>query len=338
MGYNALIPVESDDLHRMKPEALRKAITDSKQQGRNGFCVIATLGTTLMGAIDPLDEIAAICQEFDLWFHVDGCLGGALMHSPTLRKRYLPGIEKADSIAYNPHKMMGITQQCSVFLTQHKQVQIDTFSTKAAYLFNADKQYDAEQYDVGDRVFQCGRRPDCLKLWLMWRYRGDDGMAAYVDLAFKRHALFNKVLSTRKDFVSVSDPSLLESSKLPTGVPCTCFWWVPEQYRGISNKAIMVSAHADPALFKAIDASTAKSKLQLMQRGSTCSPCSSPTQPEDPVGMGSPTSFILTMSKAKDWPNFWRFVANGAHSWTSQEIDAFLDEVSSECQQIYKGL
>ena len=295
MGYNNIRPVPCDEMGQMDPAQLEAGIEKALSEGKTPFCVVSTVGTTLTGAIDPLDKISDICTKYNLWHHVDGCLGGSLLHSPTLRHA-LKGIEKADSVSINAHKMMGVTLQCSCFITRHEAIQKQTFCTAAAYLFNADKQYDAATYDVGDKIFQCGRRPDCVKLWLTWRARGDVGMAKYIDDGDAVHRLFNECLAERTSEFRVVLPK-------PSAVPCTCFWWLPE---GTSPDVSV----KDPALFEVIDKVVPRAKLGLMRSGKA----------------------LLTMSKMDDLPNFWRFVGTGAVPWTKPQIHKFLDDIAEACR------
>ena len=83
------------------------------------FFVGTTAGTTVLGAFDPFQEIAAICKKHKVWMHVDGCWGAAALLSPEHR-HLMKGCELSDSLAWNPHKLMGLPLQCSAFLTTHK--------------------------------------------------------------------------------------------------------------------------------------------------------------------------------------------------------------------------
>lgn len=83
------------------------------------FFVGTTAGTTVLGAFDPFDQIAAICKKHRVWMHVDGCWGAAALLSPEHR-HLMKGCELSDSLAWNPHKLMGLPLQCSAFLTTHK--------------------------------------------------------------------------------------------------------------------------------------------------------------------------------------------------------------------------
>ncbi|KAK2102109.1 hypothetical protein P7K49_019776 [Saguinus oedipus] len=172
------------------------------------FLVSATSGTTVLGAFDPLEAIADVCQRHGLWLHVDGsgkgggALGGELEEEPLTCLCSTPS--RADSVAWNPHKLLAAGLQCSALLLQDtstwkkasvERVGSDILLTltqnllkrchgsQASYLFQQDKFYDVE-LDTGDKVVQCGRRVDCLKLWLMWKAQGSQGLERRIDQAF----------------------------------------------------------------------------------------------------------------------------------------------------------
>jgi selenocysteine lyase/cysteine desulfurase len=119
MGLDNLISVKTDASGKMIPEDLEKKILEAKEQGKTPYFVNATAGTTVLGAFDPIDEIADICKKHGLWMHVDGAWGGGALLSKTYRS-LLKGVEKADSMTWNPHKLMGVPQQCSLIFTRHK--------------------------------------------------------------------------------------------------------------------------------------------------------------------------------------------------------------------------
>jgi nucleolar protein 9 len=115
-GSKAVRGVAVDDQGRMIAGELEKAIVLSKENGEVPFYVNATAGTTVMGSYDPINAIADICEKHKLWLHVDACWGGGVAFSPGLRKGRLDGVERADSIAFNPHKMLGVPVTCSFLL------------------------------------------------------------------------------------------------------------------------------------------------------------------------------------------------------------------------------
>jgi glutamate/tyrosine decarboxylase-like PLP-dependent enzyme len=118
MGFGSknVCPVPVDERGQMIPSDLQRLITQSKQRGDVPLYVNATAGTTVMGSYDPFNEIADICQREKLWMHVDGSWGGSVVFSERLRPGRLDGVERADSVAVNPHKMLGVPMTCSFLL------------------------------------------------------------------------------------------------------------------------------------------------------------------------------------------------------------------------------
>jgi glutamate/tyrosine decarboxylase-like PLP-dependent enzyme len=178
VGLNNLIVIECDAGGRLVPDALAEAIAAEKRAGKQPFCVIATSGTTVRGAFDPLHEIADICHAEHLWLHVDASWGGAALLSPKTRG-LLRGIERADSIAWDPHKMMGIQIICSVFLVRDKGTlrRVCRHGESGHYLLHDD----SSEIDLGRMSLQCGRRVDAVKLWLAWRALGHEGWAKRIE-------------------------------------------------------------------------------------------------------------------------------------------------------------
>uniref|UniRef100_A0A8C9ARF7 Uncharacterized protein n=1 Tax=Prolemur simus TaxID=1328070 RepID=A0A8C9ARF7_PROSS len=127
----------------------------------------ATAGSTVYGAFDPLHDIANICEKHKLWMHVDAAWGGGLLLSRNYSYK-LSGIERANSVTWNPHKLMGVPLQCSAILIREKGLLEACNQMQAGYLFQPDKFYNVD-FDTGDKTIQCGRHVDVFKLWLMWK-------------------------------------------------------------------------------------------------------------------------------------------------------------------------
>jgi glutamate decarboxylase len=115
-GNKNACSVPVDETGRMIPSELQRLITETRSQGGTPFYVNATAGTTVLGSFDPFKEIADICKREGLWMHVDGSWGGSVVFSERLRQGRLNGVERADSIAINPHKMLGVPMTCSFLL------------------------------------------------------------------------------------------------------------------------------------------------------------------------------------------------------------------------------
>jgi glutamate decarboxylase len=115
-GSNNVVSVPVDDDGRMISAELQRLITETRQHGGTPFYVNATAGTTVLGSFDPFDGIADVCAREGLWMHVDGSWGGSVVFSERLRQGRLDGVERANSIAINPHKMLGVPLTCSFLL------------------------------------------------------------------------------------------------------------------------------------------------------------------------------------------------------------------------------
>jgi glutamate/tyrosine decarboxylase-like PLP-dependent enzyme len=177
IGTAGVIRVPADDHGRMIPAQLRKAIIDSLDRGETPFFVAATCGTTVMGAFDPLDELASICREFELWLHADGAFGGSVLLSDRHR-HLLAGSEETDSFSWNPHKLMNIPLICSTILVREKGVlERNLTHMDTGYLFHDP----GEGEDLGRKSVQCGRRVDAVKLWFAWKVFGLDGYRQRTD-------------------------------------------------------------------------------------------------------------------------------------------------------------
>jgi len=219
LGTDAVVEVDTDPNGALRPDALHAAVSAAVAAGHTPLAVVATSGTTVTCAFDPLDAVADVCHEHGLWLHVDGCYGASALFSPDHRHR-LAGSERSDSFVWNLHKMMGMTQQCTALLVREPERLAACFATGADYLFQPDKQFG--EWDSGDRTFQCGRRVDALKLWLTWKARGDAGFAARIDhgVAMADHARM-VIDGSDGEFATVAD----------TGFTNVIFLWVPPELR-----------------------------------------------------------------------------------------------------------
>ena len=150
----------------MIPEALAERIRIDRREGAIPVAAVATAGTTGTGAIDPLAAIAAICSQEQVWFHVDACYGGAAILSEALRPR-LAGIERADSIAVDPHKWFFIPVTAALLLTREREEARRTFATKAGSYIPGDGGLDAWQ-----RGIPTTRRSSGLAVWMGLRAHG----------------------------------------------------------------------------------------------------------------------------------------------------------------------
>ncbi len=201
-GLDGVVAVACDDAGRMRPDALEEAVAAALADGRTPFFVCATAGTTMAAAYDPVDAIAGVCERHGLWLHVDAAYGGNVLFSPEHRG-LLAGLERADSMAWNPHKTMAVPLHCSALLMRERGHLHTAFATQADYLF-----HDTEEAgrDRGDMTIQCGRRVDALKLWLAWQAQGDAGYRARVEQAFRNVAAARRMVEERPALELVREP------------------------------------------------------------------------------------------------------------------------------------
>ena len=189
----------------MDPDALSSLIEQTKEEGCTPFYLNATAGTTVLGSYDPILALAKICKEHNMWLHIDASWGGPAIFSPTHKHR-LNGSHLANSIAINPHKMMGVPITCSFLLGADMRQFHASNTLPADYLFHSSGPASSEEvYDLADLTLQCGRRGDSLKLYLSWVYYGSEGYATQIDAAFETAAYLAGLVSEHKDLVLVSE-------------------------------------------------------------------------------------------------------------------------------------
>jgi glutamate/tyrosine decarboxylase-like PLP-dependent enzyme len=177
IGSKNVVKVKADENGRMIPSELEKEIRDSLARNEIPFFVAATCATTLLGAYDPIDELSEICRKYNLWLHADGSFGGSVILSDTHRS-LMSGIEKTDSFAWNPHKLMNIPLICSVLLVKDAgTLQRNLTDLNTDYIFHDIDEVE----DLGKKSVQCGRKVDAVKLWFAWKYFGKAGYRERID-------------------------------------------------------------------------------------------------------------------------------------------------------------
>lgn len=185
----------------------------------------------MLGAFDPLIDIGQVCEKYKLWLHVDAAWGGGLLMSRKHRQ-LLDGIQMADSVTWNPHKLLAAPQQCSTLLVRHESLLQSAHSSKATYLFQQDKFYDSS-YDSGDKHVQCGRRADVLKFWFMWKAKGTAGLEKHVDRVLELSRCFTDSIRHRAGWELLVEPE------------CTnvCFRYVPPGKRHLRGLELDDALH-----------------------------------------------------------------------------------------------
>jgi aromatic-L-amino-acid/L-tryptophan decarboxylase len=164
--------VAVDDAFGMSAQALRQAVAADQAAGRSPCAVVATVGSTATTAVDPLEEVASVARANGLWLHVDAAMAGSAMILPECRRLWR-GIEQADSLVLNPHKWLGASFDCSTYFVRDVQHLVRVMSTNPSYLRTAA---DAKVRNFRDWGIPLGRRFRALKLWLLIREQGVEGL------------------------------------------------------------------------------------------------------------------------------------------------------------------
>jgi len=202
-----VLPV--DDGYRLRPEALAAAMAADLRAGRRPMFVAANAGATSTGAIDPLPELAALCRERGVWFHVDAAYGGFAALTERGR-RWLAGMELADSVTLDPHKWLYQPFECGCLLVREGQRLREAFRIQPACL----KDTEAAELEVNfsDLSVQLSRTSRALKLWMSLRYFGIDAFRAAIDRSI------DLALFTQARIEASAQLELLTPAKL--GVVC----------------------------------------------------------------------------------------------------------------------
>ncbi len=178
VGLDGLRKIGVDSEFRMDVAELERAITEDLAAGWLPFAVVATVGTTSSTSVDPVPQIADVCERYHLWLHVDASYGGSAAIDPAMRW-VLAGCERADTLIVNPHKWLFTPIDCSVFFTRKPESVKAAFSLVPEYLHNEQGAGD-EVPNLMDYGIALGHRFRALKLWMVMRYFGQEGLASRI--------------------------------------------------------------------------------------------------------------------------------------------------------------
>jgi len=178
LGMRSVIAISSAD-YRMDPVALEREIVRLRERQIPIMAVVATAGHTATGSFDDIDAIGAMCEGEGIWLHIDGAHGATAVLSDRHRHR-VRGIERARSIAWDPHKMMLLPLPAGMLLVRFERELQAAFAQRAPYLFHGEDDRTRVR-DQGVRSFQCSRRADVLKLWVVLQRLGRRGIALLHD-------------------------------------------------------------------------------------------------------------------------------------------------------------
>ena len=177
IGLDSLYKIPTDHRGVMRSDELEKQIQACIAEGYIPVSIIGTAGTTVRGAYDDFEALANMAEQYDCWLHVDGAWGGAVAFS-TDGNQLLKGVDKADSMTWDAHKMLGVPLMCGVLFTRNTGCfdQVCNLGD-TSYIFHDSE----DRHDLGPYSLQCGRRVDMLKMWLEYVFYGEEGFRARID-------------------------------------------------------------------------------------------------------------------------------------------------------------
>ena len=216
LGTRVLRKIDVDGEWRMRVDALAEAIRRDREQSVQPAIVVATAGTVATGAIDPLDEIADICEREGLWLHVDGAYGGPAVLADELRPQFV-GIERADSIAFDPHKWMYTPHSGGCVLVRDERRLEESFTAHASYI-REDTERVEHEVDLGHLSPQFSRGFQALKIWV--------SLLAHGRRAYGRRISHDAALARYLAARVEADPSFELTA--PVTLSICCFRYVPE--------------------------------------------------------------------------------------------------------------
>ncbi|HJQ81124.1 MAG TPA: pyridoxal-dependent decarboxylase [Lacipirellulaceae bacterium] len=204
IGTNQIITAALDGRRRMDANRLDETLAGLRGRGVPIIAVSSAACATPIGAFDPLDQIAEVCRRHSVWLHVDAAHGGALAFSKRHR-HLLAGIDQADSVVCDAHKMMFMPALCAMLFYRNREHRLATFRQEAPYLFDPTAPYLAE-YDSGIVNLECTKRPAAFGLWGVWSLFGPQLFADMVDVTIDLAQKFYAMLQSADDFEPLHEP------------------------------------------------------------------------------------------------------------------------------------
>jgi glutamate/tyrosine decarboxylase-like PLP-dependent enzyme len=239
-GSVRVIPIDGDQ--RMRADALEAAMEADAQSGVRPLAVCGTAGSTTTGSIDPLPELADLAERYGAWFHIDAAYGGAMVLSDVLRPQ-LAGIERADSIAVDPHKWMYTPQSAGIALVREFGQLSHSFNAQATYIWIDEAQRKGIDFAMHGPQFSRGFA--ALKVWISLLAHGRAAYAKRIEHDVRLAGYLAELVEEHPDFELMVPPRL----------SICCFRYRPRDWDGTEdeldrlNERLMMAMHADGRSF-----------------------------------------------------------------------------------------
>lgn len=216
-GSKGMIKIPVNDHYSMQTDKLEEYYEQAKADGIKVIAVVGSAPSTSTGMYDDLVAIADFCKKKNLWFHVDGAHGGAAIYSEKY-KHYVKGMEKADSIVIDGHKMLMTPTIMTFLLFKNKEHSIATFKQKAEYLLS-----DLEDwYNIAGKSFECTKRLMSIQFYVLLKYYGEEIFDEFVTTLYDLGKTFAQMINRRDNFELALEPD--------TNI--VCFRYHPENCEG----------------------------------------------------------------------------------------------------------
>jgi len=218
IGTSQLVKVPVDARRRMDLNKAGEILATARERGLDIFAIVGSACTTPTGSFDDLAGIAALARKHSLWFHVDGAHGASFLFSDK-HKHLLAGINQADSIAWDAHKMLFVPALSTYLFYRDARHSWQAFAQDAPYLFDPDDPAGMAEFDGGLRTFECTKGALSLGLWGIWSLYGKDFIASLIERAMDTTLAFRDLIEQSPDFQAAHDPQC----------NILCFRYLPEE-------------------------------------------------------------------------------------------------------------
>ncbi|MEK6481457.1 pyridoxal-dependent decarboxylase [Catalinimonas sp. 4WD22] len=203
-GDEGIIKVPADERLRMRTELLEDYLQQAQLKGIEVIAVVGSACTTSSGTYDDLESIADFCRQHKLWFHVDGAHGGAAVFSPQYR-HLVKGMERADSVVIDLHKMMLTPALTTALLFKNEADSYRTFAQQAQYLWSDQEEH--EWYNMGKRTMECTKLMMGLKAYALLKSYGMEIINEYVTRQYNLGKTFASIIEKRQNWELAMSPA-----------------------------------------------------------------------------------------------------------------------------------
>lgn len=202
-GDEGIVKVPVDKSFKMDLVALERLHKECIEQGKFPIAVVASACSTSTGMYDDINTMADFCEAQNLWLHIDGAHGAAVVFSDK-HKHLIRGIERADSMVLDAHKMMMVPALCTFVLFKNQKYCNSNFAQKAQYLW--EKSDDEDWYNYGRKTFECTKYMMSIKIYAIIKEHGEEIFTEYVDTLYDKSREFSKMVDKHTDFEMLMEP------------------------------------------------------------------------------------------------------------------------------------